>query len=154
MIPGVEIASQQVVMAYDRLGGRANDMAVRVMTAFGFDVSAQAKRNAPVKTGKLRRSITFPPLKQSPGVITGVVGPNVAYARRVEEGFQGTENVRSFFRTQSMAFGHEIAPRKVQVRAHARKVNQPAKPYLVPAFNSVTPLSDRLAAGMSKLGLA
>jgi hypothetical protein len=154
MIPGVEIASQQVVMAYGRLGGRAHDMTVRVMMAFGFDVSADAKRNANVKTGKMRRSINFPPLKQSPGVVTGVVGPNVIYARRVHDGFQGTENVRAFFRMQTKAWGRDIAPRKVEVRAHARKVNQQGNPFLLDAFNGVTPLSDRLAAGMSKLGLA
>jgi hypothetical protein len=154
MIPGIEIASQQVVIAYGRLGGRVHDMTVKVMTAFGLDVSAGAKRLANVKTGKLRRSINFPALQESPGVITGVVGPNVVYARRVHDGFQGTENVKSFFRMQTKAWGRDIAPRQVQVRAFTRNVNQPGNPFLLSAFEAVRPLSESLSDGMSKLGLA
>jgi phage gpG-like protein len=152
MMPGIEIASQNVVIAYGRLGVRTQQMAHRVVREFGLDVTAASKRNAPVKTGKLRRSINGK-YTSGTGFESGVVGPNVEYARIVEEGFHGTENVKAFFRMQTKAWGRDIAPKQVQVRAHAREVNRPAKPYLVPGFESVTPLSDRLRAGMAALGL-
>lgn len=152
MTPGIEIASQEVIVAYGRLGARTQDMTRRTVREFGLDVSAAAKTRAPVKTGKLRRSINAQ-FESGPGYESGVVGPNVEYGRIVEEGFQGTENVRAFQRMQTMAWGRDIAPREVQVRAHTREVNRAANPYLVPGFESVTPLSDRLRDGMSALGL-
>ena len=48
-------------------------------------VLADAKRLAPVDTGRLRASIT-PEVRQQSNVIQGVVGSNVAYAPCVETG--------------------------------------------------------------------
>ena len=48
-------------------------------------LEGKGKALAPVKTGTLRRSITSE-VRSAGGVITGVVGTNVPYARYVEEG--------------------------------------------------------------------
>lgn len=47
-------------------------------------VEAAAKREAPVKTGNLRRTITS---RVEQGGKRGVVGTNAVYARRVHEGY-------------------------------------------------------------------
>ena len=47
-------------------------------------VEAQAKREAPVKRGGLRRSITS---RVEQGGDVGIVGTNLVYARRIHEGF-------------------------------------------------------------------
>lgn len=78
-----------------------------------------------VKTGRLRRSIS---MKMSGNAYfsTASVGTNVVYGRFWELGFNGTESVRAHTRHTSKA--------DVLVRAHTRRVNLAARPFLQPAL--------------------
>lgn len=59
------------------------------------------------------------------------VGTNVIYARRHQEGFDGTETVRSHKRTIRQAFGIRLAsPVEVIVGSFSRKANTPARPFI------------------------
>jgi phage gpG-like protein len=144
------IAEGKVLDALRRLGVDMQAIARKEVRAYGLDLVQFAKQAAPVKTGKLRRSINAFFTSQS-GVESGVVGPNVVYARMVEEGFVGTENVRTFMRRQTKAWGKDIGERMVNVRAHTRNVNRKAQPYLAPAVARAQPLSDRIKDALSKL---
>ncbi|WP_052507987.1 phage virion morphogenesis protein [Sphingomonas hengshuiensis] len=58
-------------------------------------------------------------------------GSNVAYARRHNDGFDGTEAVASHKRTMRQAFGVALAePIEVVVGAFSRKANTPARTFL------------------------
>ncbi|MCW3835973.1 phage virion morphogenesis protein [Sphingomonas canadensis] len=59
------------------------------------------------------------------------VGSNLPYAARHQNGFNGTEQVRSHRRRITQAFGRALAePIEVVVGAFSRKANTPARPYL------------------------
>lgn len=73
-------------------------------------IEGDAKRNAPVLTGTLRRSITHE-IRDTPGGATADIGTDLAYARRVEEGFVGTDSL-------------------------GRVYDQPGQPYLGPALDA------------------
>ena len=120
----------------------------RTVAGFGLDVVAAAKRNAPLKTGRLRRSIHLEMFREQSGV-RGVVGTNVEYAGVFEHGLKGTQPVREFVRKQTMAWGHPITPVFVSVRPFTRNVNRAARPFLQPALEGTTPsLSERLRADL------
>jgi len=61
-------------------------------------------------------------------------GSKVPYAAVHEYGFSGTVQVSQHTRRQTHAFGREIAPQTVTVRAHSRQMNIPERPYLLPAL--------------------
>lgn len=61
-------------------------------------------------------------------------GSRVPYARVHEKGFFGAVPVQAHTRTITQAFGQEIAPTQVQVQAHTRQMQIPARPYLKPAL--------------------
>lgn len=116
----------------------------RIVGAFGLEVLAGAKRLAPIKTGRLRRSIHLELVTDNAGT-SGTVGTNVEYAAMFEHGFKGTESVRGFMRKQTMAWGRPIDPQMVSVRPFIRRVDRAARPFLAPALAGVTPtLADRL----------
>lgn len=75
-------------------------------------VEAAAKKNAPVVTGTLRRSIISSP--GGSGEIAYQVGPTVIYGRRIELGFQGPDSL-------------------------GRVYNQQPDPYLAPAVHESIP---------------
>jgi phage gpG-like protein len=81
-------------------------------------LSGQVLRN---RTGTLRRSIVGTADVHG-GEITGAVGTNVSYARAHE--FGGQFNVPGHWRTQSQAWGRDIAPRSVFVRSHVMTMPQ------------------------------
>lgn len=80
-----------------------------------------------VRTGRLRRSITMR-VEQAGSITNGWVGTNVAYAKRMEYGFQGTETVRAFMRRAPG--GEKDAARTVSVASFTRKANTPAHSFL------------------------
>ena len=102
-----------------------------------------------VRTGRLRRSITFDVSEQA-GQIVGVVGTNVVYSARFEMGFKGDEQVRAHMRTAKMAWGKQIKnPHSTQVKAHVRKVNVPERSFLRSALNEMAPqIQAELAAAV------
>ena len=91
-----------------------------------------------VRTGRLRRSITYKVIK-TPSRITGIVGTNVEYARIHELGFHGQVPVKAHLREIKKAWGKDITPRTVEVRTHSRQVNLPAKSFLRSAMEEMTP---------------
>lgn len=75
-------------MRLDELPGKLNaakwiDERTRAMQRIVLIAEGNAKRNAPVKTGNLRRSITS---SVEDAGTRGIVGSNVVYARIVHEG--------------------------------------------------------------------
>lgn len=91
-----------------------------------------------VRTGRLRRSITQKITKEL-GLITGIVGTNVEYARPHELGFKGAVSVKAHLRQIKQAWGKSITPRTVEVRSHSRQVNLPEKSFLRSALSEMTP---------------
>ena len=90
-----------------------------------------------VRTGRLRRSINQR-VDVAQTSVTGIVGTNVEYARRLEYGFKGTETVRESLRRITQAFGKPLKePMTIKVRAHSRKVDLPAKSFLRSALTEM-----------------
>jgi hypothetical protein len=85
------------------------------------------------RTGRLRSSI-HSQVEITDTAVTGAVFANMsqaAYARFWEYGFSGTEQVREHLRHMTAAFARPLAtPRDVLVKAHTRRVEQPARSYL------------------------
>lgn len=81
-IQGLFEAQQQFEQAARAMQGDAMLNAIRSSTLL---VEADAKRNAPVDTGRLRASIT-PTVRVEGKVVQGVVGSNVVYAPFMELG--------------------------------------------------------------------
>jgi len=106
-------------------------------------VQSQAKTLAPVKTGRLRRSIASR-TEVGDTTVSGIVGTNVEYARVVEYGFQGTESVREHLRKC-------VSGKEVTVRAHERHVNIPERSYLRAALDRMAPeIRAEFQAAMSR----
>lgn len=61
------------------------DEMAKAMTRSVLVVEGAAKRNAPVASGHLRRSITHE-VNRAGAILSGRIGTNVPYARRLEEG--------------------------------------------------------------------
>lgn len=59
------------------------------------------------------------------------IGTNLGYAAPNQFGATGTAAVRAHKRKIQTAFGKKIAPTEVEVRAHTRKMNLPARPFIV-----------------------
>jgi len=74
-------------------------------------------------------------------------GSRVPYARVHEEGFQGQVPVSAHSRTITQAFGQQIPTQTVQVSAHSRQMNIPARPYLEPAVKDEAVNVGRMIAG-------
>lgn len=92
--------------AIDRLRQLDDAAMDDVVMAAGQMVASDARAKAPVLSGTLRRSITVEAV--APGDVR--VGSDVAYARRIEYGFQGADS-------------------------RGRSYHQAAQPYLRPAFD-------------------
>lgn len=90
-----------------------------------------------VRTGRLRRSITFVVNGKGTDRVEGVVGTNVEYARIHEMGFSGAVNVKAHLRTIKQAWGKPIEPKQVQVGGYSRQVNFPARSFLRTALNDM-----------------
>lgn len=75
-------------------------------------------------TGKLARSI-FNEIEDTPEKVVGKVASSgdVKYARRLEMGFHGTEDVKEHIR-------HSVLGKAYTVRAFTRQANTPERPFL------------------------
>ena len=148
MIAGKVVGEELVLATLRGLPAALSDAVGRTVGAFGLDVLNAAKRNAPIKTGRLRRSVHLELFRDAAN-ISGIVGTNVEYAGAFEHGLKGSQPVREFVRKQTQAWGHPIAPILVTVRPFTRQVNRPARPFLGPALTGVMPsLADRLKADL------
>lgn len=117
---------------------------------FGLDAVARAKKDylsgprpdrLGVVTGRLRSSITKKTTEEDDGVVVQV-GTNVRYAAAWEFGFDGVQQVDAHLRVVSKVFGRSVNATVTQVRAHSRKVNNKAKPFLQPAIDDAMPALD------------
>ena len=108
-----------------------------------------------VQSGRLRRSVNVANTEDG-NTFSSTVGTNVAYARFWEKGFHGTEQVAEYTRRNSAQIQDAYSLRRLKsgmmgprqrylsskhkgegtitVRAHERKVNQDARPFLTPAL--------------------
>lgn len=101
-----------------------------------------------VKTGRLRRSINQR-VETTATSAYGIVGTNVAYARRHEMGFTGTEQVRAHLRMMKQAFGRMVKnPREIMVSQHPRNVKYPAHSFL---RSSLADMEPEIKAGMQQV---
>jgi phage gpG-like protein len=91
-----------------------------------------------VRTGRLRRSITYA-VREEPGGVYGTVGTNVEYARFHELGFHGTQSVREHLRKVTQGFGKAANSKMVKVRAHERHVDYAGRPFLRPSLEQLQP---------------
>jgi len=91
-----------------------------------------------MRSGRLQRSITA--ITDNNGNTFGAtIGSNLAYARALEYGFNGTVEVKEHERMQTVAFGRQMAnPHMVAVRAHPMQMNLAAHPFLQPALQENT----------------
>lgn len=86
-----------------------------------------------VRSGTLRRSVTAR-FESSGTEHRAYVGTNVKYARIHEYGFKGQVPVKAHQRMMTTAWGRKVRePRMIGVRAHAMKMNMPARPYMAPS---------------------
>lgn len=98
------------------------------LKAAALPVLNAAKEKAPYKTGNLRRSLHVGEPRVSGGEASITVGTNVPYARRLEYGFVGTDK-------------------------RGRRYNQPARPYLRPAFDENKDAAQAEAAAVIRAAL-
>lgn len=84
-----------------------------------------------IRSGRLRNSI-FAAARSSGSSVTGVLGAGVPYAGVHERG--GTVSVPSHARRQTMAWGREIDPVTVMVRAHS--ATYPQRAFLRPSLEA------------------
>ncbi len=109
------------------------DELTRGMTRSVIAVEGDAKRNAPVDRGQLRRSLTHT-VKASGRDIVGTVGTNLLYARVVEEGRRpGSQPPTAPIAAWATRHGIPTTAAYVIARAIGRRGTRP-RPYLKPAF--------------------
>jgi HK97 gp10 family phage protein len=103
-------------------------------------IEAEAKRNAPVDTGKLRQSIFYERVVRG-GRVGFAVTANVPYAYYIEFGTGAKVDIPDGWGD----FAAQFKGRGI------RQVNMPARPYLIPAYrNQVNELGKRLETRVKK----
>lgn len=141
-----ELTSQLTSIAKTRLSAGA----IRYMRDSGAktpdQISALGKNNQTgpgslrINSGRLARSLTGTQENITEGSFVNglfsiLFGSEVPYAHVHESGFAGTVSIPQHTRTITQAFGRDIAPTEVTVRAHNRNMRVPKRPYLVPALD-------------------
>jgi phage gpG-like protein len=116
------------------LGAAAFDLANRLLDRVERNLSGDVLK---ARSGALRASLAASVDPSSR--ITATVSADTPYAAFQEYGFTGNENVRSYLRRQSQAFGRAIRPISAAVRAHDRQVDYPAHSYLRSALAELAP---------------
>lgn len=134
----------------DKVFRAPDEIAVQLESAakvFMFEAEGRSKKDyltgprpqkLGVVTGRLRASIASRVQRQG-DTIDAILGTNVRYARVHELGFSGNENVKTHQRVVKKAFGRSISPVSSTVRAHTRRVNILARPFLSPAVQDALP---------------
>lgn len=107
----------------DKLGRMADNVRKQVslaVEATALDVQDEARRQAPVDTGTLMRSIQVREVDDRPDAIAREVFTNVPYAARQEFGFVGTDRLGRgynqpgrFYMTKGAAEGERVLPGRV-----------------------------------------
>jgi phage gpG-like protein len=146
MITGRITGDREVLTKFSHMPGGLQDKLANTITKLCIKLRVHVVQDKltgqvlNVRTGRLRRSITYDVTTPGASSVQGTVGTNVAYGRFFELGFQGTENVREHLRMVKEAFGKPIKdPRQVTVREHSRHVNMPAHSFLGSALADMRP---------------
>ena len=133
-----KVLSARIRAKLNRIGDIDDPRMKKALADVGEGLVTQAKinisRQGLIDEGPLRDSI------RARFVAKGVLAVGsfgIPYARIHEFGFQGTQSVKEHTRMQYFAFGRAMdPPKQVNVRAHSRNMNMPARPYLGPAIRS------------------
>lgn len=145
-------------IARTKIGGSATTKYMRDSGAVTPDMQnlgrnrRTGKGSLRIVSGRLARSLTGArtavvgmnsegvySVRQSGTKTTIEYGTKVPYARAHEEGFSGNVQIPSHTRRITQAFGRQIEPKTVQVSAHSKNMNIPARPYLSPALDDQLP---------------
>ena len=135
MITGQVLGAGKVVADLNAVASGAPERVFRTVQSLGLELLAKVKGDKltgqvlKVQTGRLRRSVNEK-TTVSGAAVTSTVGTNVVYGRFWELGFSGDVNVRAHVRKTAKGA-------QAMVRAHQRRVNQPARPFLKPALEEM-----------------
>jgi len=156
MIYATVVGSAEVTQRFVMAGERLRERLKNALNRGAIEVQRKVKEEKltgqvlNVRTGTLRRSINVALSDGSGDVLQSSVGTNLKYARFWELGFHGTVNVRSHSRRSAAQMDRrsgkkmgragfsETGPRETgtgMVRAHTRKINQAARPFLRPSLD-------------------
>ena len=108
-----------------------------------------------VRTGRLRRSINAEFQELGDGLIQGLVGTNVPYAKIHEFGFNGEQQVKEYMQKRKQVFGRMLKdPIQVTIRAHVRKINLPERSFMRSALEELRPEFIEELQAATKRGLS
>ena len=100
---------------------------------------------APRKSGRLSMSVDDG-VTETATAVMGRVSVKVPYAHFIEDGFAGTEEIKTHLRRMKQAFGRPIPPRLVAVQAHNRSLDFAGESFLRPILAAWEPeIRTRLA---------
>jgi hypothetical protein len=134
-------------LADDALEGAAAEISDRLLAPAADNRSASGLKE---RTGTLRASLAAQLVESGDG-FRAMVTADAPYAAYQEYGFHGEENVRSYLRRQTVAFGRPMAPKQVQVRAFTRHVDYAGHSYLRAALAEIAPdISALLTAALAE----
>lgn len=129
----------KIIANLEHLGGDIGDAMEKVVLREAKRIQADAKRLAPVETGRLRGSITAGVERDADGDIVGTVGTNADYAAYVEFGTGpvGEASPKVLPPGASPAYRKDGWTYKdVKTGEFRHTKGQPAQPFLYPAFKA------------------
>jgi phage gpG-like protein len=127
------------------LNAEVNGILERAALRMSSDMKVKVGEVLNVRTGRLRRSISFRRVPGQNGTVSYMVGTRVVYGAVHEFGYRGTQEVASFERKNPRTRGAKRkrgkreAPKTHTVRAHTRNVNFPARSFVRPVFEKAVP---------------
>lgn len=128
----------------------------QALLRIGNVLEAQMKINVKdqglIDTGNLREKIKHRVTQTKDSAVVEVGSFGVPYAAVHEFGYRGPQNVPAHQRFMSRAFGRPMKnPREVNISAHIRQQNIPARPYIRPAFQKHSNFIIELLRDIGKL---
>ena len=90
----------------------AKDKVLSAVEAGALLIENQAKQNAPVVTGTLRRSLHHETADTSPTAAAIDIGTDLVYARRVEYGFSGRDSLGRLYNQAPNPYLHSASEAK------------------------------------------
>jgi hypothetical protein len=137
-IKNTDLVIKKLLDKQKRLGPDSQEIRkklIYIATLITNQAKINIRRHGLIDTGRLINSLLWEFFKdgERQGIRIGSFG--VPYAAFWEFGFSGRMSIRAHNRLITQAFGRPLEQaRIVRVRSHSRTVNQPAKPYLRPAY--------------------
>jgi phage gpG-like protein len=110
---------------------------IRIGSVLQAKMRQNIGRQKLIDTGNLLNSIQYMVENRGDTIRLRVGSFGVPYAAIHEFGYQGPQTVPAHRRMMSIAFGKPMKnPRKVNISAHIRQQNIPARPFVRPAIKS------------------